>query len=172
MNILKSGLVIFFLISTNAFAFKTRSLKSNKRIISCLPANASTPGTSSSSNFGKEFGSCSGFSCNSGYTVSGSNCAVAAVYNVVCTDGQPMTNAFSVCTHSSSYMQTVRYAYNDGFMSWDLTRTLEFKWNCPSVVLTYTLASPYTNRPVISKDGTNPQSGYDMGATEGCTFVP
>lgn len=76
-------LIILLSFTFDSYAFKTRPLKANKRLLSCLPTNASSPGTSTTTDFGKNFGSCLGFTCNSGYSVSGSTCALAD-FNMVC----------------------------------------------------------------------------------------
>lgn len=54
--------------------------KNPKQSISCSPTYSATPGTQTSLDYGRTFGSCSGFTCQSGYSISGSICIVNIIY--------------------------------------------------------------------------------------------
>ena len=72
----------------NVHAIGTSTLKASKRTLSCLPANASVAGLQTSLDFGKAYGICVGYTCNSDWTASGNSCvANAPPFNVVCSAG-------------------------------------------------------------------------------------
>lgn len=134
---MKILILISFLFSTNLYAFKAKPLRANKRIISCLPTNASTTGTSTSLDFAKTFSPCSGFACNSGFKISGSTCILAPVYNVVCATatvlGRNCTSPENFGLSSTDYSTVV---WNGQTYNYVESYTYDTKLNCPANLLT------------------------------------
>lgn len=121
-------LIILFIIGQNNFpensyAFFPKSLKSDFRLVDCNPTNSATPGKITSYDFGKNYSTCSNFTCKSGYTISGSNCIEVINYNVVCGSG-----TYDSCGPVSSYETAVYTSSNYG--SSNGVRNLKF--NCPA----------------------------------------
>lgn len=133
-------ITILLIISNIGLGFNGKVVfKAKNRTKVCSPLNSLTSGLMVSNNFGKTYGACSGFTCQSGYTVSGGGCVASLVANVSCYYDNAQYSSTPYCTSYSnglSFSSVSIYTYFCIFGCTSVTGTYSYKrnFNCPSIV--------------------------------------
>ena len=127
--------MLLFLIacSNNSYSFYNQMVfKAKIKNKSCTPLNSISSGIQISTNFGKTYGLCQNFNCQSGYTSNNGACIPSFVPNVTCATQEP---SLELCAPISEYGKsfTAIAKYHNFNIIIPLNLSYNKKFYCPNL---------------------------------------